>query len=106
MRKRKRKRKRTKARPAVVLCPIHKCLMRVRCVIEQQQYRYCPVDGCRKTAKTKRTKPPRPRAATAQPAVASNTNPNRQRGSAVEWLMDRFSRCEMARCDDVSRRKK
>ncbi|HEY2251694.1 MAG TPA: hypothetical protein VGH74_11560 [Planctomycetaceae bacterium] len=54
-------RERKKNWPAALFCPIHHCLMRVRRVVENQQYRYCPVEGCRETLKTTRLKLPRPR---------------------------------------------
>lgn len=54
-------RERKKNWPAALFCPIHQCLMRVRRVVDQQQYRYCPVEGCCKTLKTTRSKVPRRR---------------------------------------------
>jgi hypothetical protein len=54
-------RSRKKYRPAALFCPVHRCLMPVRCVVGQRQYRYCPVDGCIQAVQTERTKLPRPR---------------------------------------------
>jgi hypothetical protein len=69
-----RNRKRRKHRPAAQFCPIHHCLMKVRCVIDQRQYRYCPVDDCDQSARTERTKLPRPRQAIAVPASGNHDN--------------------------------
>ena len=62
-------RKRKKHWPAALFCPIHNCLMRVRCVVGQRQYRYCPADGCHEARQTERTKPPKPRRV-AMPSAA------------------------------------
>jgi hypothetical protein len=56
-----RNRKRRKHWPAALFCPIHDCLMKVRCVVGQRQYRYCPVAGCHHALQTERAKLPRPR---------------------------------------------
>ena len=57
----KRKRRRKKHWPAALFCPIHHCLMRVRCVVGQKQYRYCPVPDCDSSLQTRRTKLTQPR---------------------------------------------
>jgi hypothetical protein len=69
-------RKKRKHWPVALLCPIHKCLMRVRCVIGLQQYRYCPVKGCKSAVQTLRTKLPRRRGLREEASPAKVTSIN------------------------------
>lgn len=49
-----RRRRRRRPRPAKPTCPLHGVPLLVQRVVRRLQYRYCPVEGCRESARTKR----------------------------------------------------
>lgn len=55
------RRKRVRPKPPIPLCPEHGVPLLVGRVVRRVQYRYCPVEGCRQSARTWRILPGRPR---------------------------------------------
>lgn len=58
------RRKRIRPKPPLPLCPEHGVPLLVGRVMRQVQYRYCPIEGCRQSARTKRIhrgRPPKPK---------------------------------------------
>ena len=60
-----RRRRRVRPKPPVPVCPEHGIPMLVGRVVRRLQYRYCPIQGCSQSARTRRIVLGRPRKARA-----------------------------------------